>query len=76
MKLKQIAANVTELTINDTNVMFSYETPVAGWNDNGAFRTNEKFSVTTTKHINKYLAGLGVIKANYVTQKWIESIVN
>ena len=73
MKLKQIAANVTELTINDTSVMFSYETPVAGWNDNGAFRTNEKFSVTTTKHINKYLAGAS---ANIVPQKWIESIVN
>jgi len=73
MKLKQIAANVTELTINDTNVMFSYETPVAGWNDDGAFRTDEKFSVTTTKHINKYLAGAS---ANIVPQKWIESIVN
>jgi len=73
MKLKQIAANVTELTINDTSVMFSYETPVAGWNDDGAFRTDEKFSVTTTKHINKYLAGAS---ANIVPQKWIESIVN
>ena len=73
MKLKQMAANVTELTINDTNVMFSYETPVAGWNEDGAFRTDEKFSVTTTKHINKYLAGAS---ANIVPQKWIESIVN
>jgi len=54
-------------------VMFSYETPVAGWNEDGAFRTDEKFSVTTTKHINKYLAGAS---ANIVPQKWIESIVN
>jgi len=37
--------------------LFSYDTPVAGWDDKGAFRTLEHYSATTTKHINKYLGG-------------------
>lgn len=41
---------------NGSKIMFSYETPVAGYlNNYGFFRTQTKHSVTTTKHINKYL---------------------
>ena len=60
MRLKQIGSNMTELTINSTSVLFSYETPVAGWDDQGAFRTDKNYSPTTSKHINKYLGGKDV----------------
>lgn len=60
MKLKQIGSNMTELTTNGTSILFSYETPVAGYDNQGAFRTDQHYSSTTTKHINKYLGGKGV----------------
>ena len=57
MKVKNIGSNMTLCILCDgAEVMFSYETPVAGHDNTGiAFRTTEKYSVTTTKHINKYL---------------------
>ena len=60
MKLKHLGPNMTELTFFDDNstvthvILFSYETPVAGWHVNRLFKTEEKYSRTTTKHINKY----------------------
>ena len=57
MKLRQIASNMTELAVDSASILFSYETPVAGWDDDGAFETETKYSVTTSKHINKYFGG-------------------
>ena len=44
MKLKQIGSNMTELTVNGTSILFSYETPVAGYDSQGAFRTDQHYS--------------------------------
>ena len=57
MKIKNLASNMTLLVLsNGAEILFSYETPVAGHDETGiAFRTTEKYSATTTKHINKYL---------------------
>ena len=57
MKIKNLDSNMTLLVLsNGAEILFSYETPVAGHDLDGiAFRTTEKYSVTTTKHINKYL---------------------
>jgi len=74
MKLSIQGSNMTEITTARGNkVLYSYETPVAGWTEQGAFRTEEKFSVTTSKHINKYLGGKDV--GRVVPQKWIEGLV-
>ena len=72
MKLKPIKSNMTELTVGNTTVLFSYRTPVAGYDDQGAFRTDQRYSVTTTKHINHYL-GKGV--GRVVSQDYIDSLV-
>lgn len=73
MKIKNIASNMTELTTNDYDkVLFSYETPVAGWDDLGAFKTIEWYSTTTTRHINKYLDG---VEARIVSQDYIHNLV-
>jgi hypothetical protein len=46
---------------------------VAGYDEHGAFRTDEKFSVTTSKHINRYLGGKDVGRT--IPQAYIEGMV-
>jgi hypothetical protein len=55
MKLNTIQSNMTEITYNNGDkVLFSYQTPVASW-ENGQFYKTEKFwSKTTSRHINKW----------------------
>lgn len=54
MKLDQIAPNQTTLTTNSAVVFFSYNTPVAAIVDGTTYRTEQKFSATTSKHINAW----------------------
>ena len=56
MKLTSFATNRTLLTFADgTEVFFSYSTPVAGYKPNiGYVKTNQWYSSTTTRHINRY----------------------
>ena len=60
-----------ELQLNGVSILFSYKTPVAGWDDEGAFKTSTHYSSTTTRHINKYLDGA---PARSVEQSYIDSI--
>lgn len=60
MKLKIIKPNMTELDLGEKGrVLFSYETPVAHslLTPRGMmyYRTEEKYSRTTSKHINSWL---------------------
>ncbi len=73
MKLRQVKSNVTELTIGETTIMFSYQTPVAGYDEEGAFRTDRKYSVTTSRQINQYLGGKEVGRT--VPQDYINWLV-
>ena len=58
MKLKQIGSNQTELDLGFAQVFFSYETPVAACLTDGTLvRTEQWYSATTSKHINKWLNG-------------------
>lgn len=63
MKLNPIGANQTEVLNNDVQILFSYKTPVACLKRNEAgklepFRTSQKWSRTTSKHINNWLGNL------------------
>lgn len=78
MKLNPVGSNMNEIVIrdakgNDTSVLFSYKTPVAGWDDLGAFRTEQFYSQTTSKHINKYLGGKDI--GRKVPQSYIDGLV-
>ena len=73
MKLNPVGSNMNEVVVDGKSILFSYKTPVAGWDDQGAFRTDEFFSVTTSKHINKYLGGKDVGKK--VPQSYIDALV-
>lgn len=54
IKIKKIANNVSEITKDNTSILYSYETPVACKGANGFFKTSTKHSVTTSKHINQW----------------------
>ena len=73
MKLNPVGSNMNEVAVNGKSVLFSYKTPVAGYDDQGAFRSEDWFSMTTTKHINKYLGGKDV--GRKVSQSYIEGLV-
>ena len=74
MQLKRIAANQTEIVLNNgTTVFFSYDTPVAAQlPDYEYVRTSTKWSVTTSKHINKWLNG---VNAAEVSQDILDNLV-
>ena len=57
MRLTPIAANQNEVELtNGTQVFFSYKTPVAAYlPEKGYVRTEKFWSVTTSRHINKWL---------------------
>ena len=74
MQLKRIAANQTEIVLNNgTTVFFRYDTPVAAQlPDYEYVRTSTKWSVTTSKHINKWLNG---VNAAEVSQDILDNLV-
>lgn len=59
MKLHQIGPNQTQIDLADgTAIFFSYKTPVAAHiPGQGYVRTAWKHSVTTSRHINKWVNG-------------------
>ena len=73
MQLRPIASNMTQLDLNNGyQVLFSYQTPVACLSDNGYYRTSKKWSVTTSRHINKWLDG---VLAKEQPQEFFDSLV-
>lgn len=57
MELKSIGPNQTEIRSNGNTIFFSYNTPVAGIVDGEFCKTSKKWSMTTSRHINKWLDG-------------------
>ena len=74
MKLKRISANETEIKFNEeTIVFFSYDTPVAAKVGVKYYRTEEKHSSTTSKHLNRWLED---VKCVLKPQSWFENRLN
>ena len=74
MQLKRLGSNQTQVSLNNgTKVFFSYDTPVAAQlPDYEYVRTATKWSVTTSKHINKWLEG---VIATEVSQDILDNLV-
>ena len=74
IRLKQIASNMTVLDKNGDEILFSYETPVAVYDQQRGeyLRTEQKFSSTTSRHINKWIGSAVSIS---VPQNVIEDYV-
>ena len=73
MQLTPIASNMTEVETSEARILFSYRTPVAAYVfGRGYVRTETKWSVTTSRHINKWLDG-GTAKE--VAQTYLDKLV-
>ena len=81
MKLRNVGSNMTEITTAKGQILFSYETPVAAilrkapegldeWCT--VVRTSQKWSQTTTRHINKWLDGLN---AEGMPQEFFDNLI-
>ena len=59
LKLKKVSASETELHRDNRVTLFSYETPVAifdqRWDTNQCIVTSHVFSASTTAHIRRFL---------------------
>ena len=83
MKLTNIRSNMVELEIAGNKILFSYNTPVAAIIHGGdrIVKTNKKWSATTTRHINEWLAlldqqGIGDTSAIPVDQSILDSLIS
>jgi len=74
-KLNQIASNMTLVETPHHRVLFSYATPVACFDKHtyDYFKTDRKWSQTTTRHINKWLDG---VHANEKPQAYFDNLFN
>lgn len=60
MNLKPIKTNMNEVTTGEYQILFSYRTPVAViLNDGTSYKTEKKWSQTTTRHINSWFSMQG-----------------
>lgn len=64
MNLKPLGSNQTEIETSKATILFSYKTPVAACMKDGSgfFRTSKKWSMTTSRHINKWLDGCKAVE--------------
>ena len=80
MHINRISLNETEVHFNKrlvdetkrTTFFFSYDTPVAAKVGTTYYKTEEKFSNTTSRHLNKWLEGV-----QYVVQpqSWFDKAI-
>ena len=76
MKLTPIAANQNEVSFNNgTQIFFSYKTPVAAYlPEKGYVRTEKFWSVTTSRHINKWLKDVNNVSE--IDQSILDNLAN
>ena len=77
MKLVSLKKNQNEVHLKGgVIVLFSYQTPVAGFTpDMGYFRTEEFHSTTTSRHINNWLQEEGVDNVELVSQASLDELM-
>ena len=74
MQLTPLASNMTEVETDLGRVLFSYRTSVAAYvYGEGFVRTKKWWSVTTSRHINKWLPENGTFKE--VPQTYLDNFV-
>ena len=73
MQLTPIASNMTEVATDSARVLFSYRTPVAAYVYGvGYVKTDKWWSVTTSRHINKWIDNCTVRE---VSQTYLDNLV-
>ena len=77
LRLRRVSNNQNILTLpNGDYLLFSYETPVAIWTDDGIFKTDIKFSTTTSRHINSFANGkiINEVTSNIFQEKYFQAL--
>lgn len=76
LKVRPIKSNQTEIETDRFIVLVSYETPVACFDKSTRkyFRTEKKWSVTTSKHINQWLGE--VSGCEIVSQDFLDKLLD
>jgi hypothetical protein len=74
LSIKPVASNMTLVDTNQHIVLFSYSTPVASFDKSKCdfYKTDKKWSKTTSRHINKWLDG---VKAQEMPQTYFDSLL-
>ena len=72
MKINNIGSNMTEVEMKNGSILVSYSTPVAANIEGRFYKTAKKWSVTTSKHINKWLSGA---KAEVKEQEYFDNLI-
>ena len=82
MQLTPIASNMTEVETKEARILFSYRTPVAAYVfGRGYVKTEKWYSVTTTRHINKWIgmdmpvSGYVAVTTEEVPQTYLDNLV-
>ncbi len=71
IKVNSVRKNYNIITHRANQILYYYQTPVAVITSNGhIYKTKQKYSVTTSRHINKFLEGL---ESEEVNQNFIDS---
>jgi len=71
-RIKVVGSNQTELSKPNGDIVFySYNTPVVALVSGKWYKTNTKYSNTTSKHINAYLDG---INAQGIDQSFFDNL--
>ena len=74
MQLTPIASNMTEIETSEARILFSYRTPVAAYVfGEGYVRTEKWWSVTTSRHINKWIGK--DVPTEEVSQTYLDNLV-
>jgi hypothetical protein len=75
MNFRPLGSNQTELVIGTKVILFSYKTPVAcqDTETEWMYRTSKKWSVTTSRHINKWLDGCKAIEK---PQEYFDNLIS
>ena len=74
MQLTPIASNMTEVETSEARILFSYRTPVAAYVfGRGYVRTAKWWSVTTSRHINKWIGK--DVTTEEVSQTYLDNLV-
>ena len=72
MKIKPHGSNQTLATANGCTVLYSYQTPVALQAPSGKYyRTDQKWSVTTSKHINRFVGANTTLVPQSLLDDWL-----
>ena len=82
MQLTPIASNMTEVETKEARILFSYKTPVAAYVfGRGYVKTDKFWSVTTSRHINKWIgmdmpvSGYVAVTTEKVAQTYLDNLV-